>query len=74
MTDEIEREVNNASEESLKTGRPTIDVSQLPELPPPESRMWSEGRRTGRLRSVGCGCALVSLVGTMVTAYLGLRQ
>lgn len=34
---------------------------------------WAGDRRSGRWRGIGCGCALVVLVGVIVMAYVGLK-
>ena len=74
MKNEFGRDGVRVSEEVPGAGRPVIDPSQLPELPPPDSRAWRGSSNSGPWRGVGCGCALLILIASIITAYTGLRQ
>jgi len=74
MSDESKLEPTRTSEVSPQPEKPVIDVSKLPSMPPAGSKAWQGGRKSDRLRGVGCGCGLVILIAAIVTAYLGLRQ
>ncbi len=74
MSTEPKPEPTRSVDGSLQGEKPPIDVSKLPSLPPTGSKAWQGSQRAGRLRAVGCGCALLILIAAIVTAYVSLRQ
>jgi len=74
MNDELRSGAIQPAEGSTDHGTSEIDVSKLPSLPPAGSKAWQGSQRAGRLRVVGCGCALLILIAAIVTAYVSLRQ
>lgn len=55
------------------TGKPEIDVSLLPSLPPSNSATWGHPR-TGRWKAMGCGCSAMILIFIGITLYFGLKD
>jgi len=56
MNDSSKSGLNPGIEDLIPTQRQEIDLSLLPDLPPPEFRVWGRSRHGGRARWFGCGC------------------
>jgi len=54
-------------------GKPEIDVSLLPSLPPSNSATWGHSR-AGRWKVMGCGCSAMILIFIGISLYLGLKD
>ena len=74
MSDQSKQEPIQLSDDSARPERTEIDISQLPALPPPGSKVWGRSRGGGRARWLGCGCGVIILIAAIVTAYLSLRK
>jgi hypothetical protein len=74
MNDSSKSGPNPEIEDQIPTQRQEIDISRLPDLPPPDSRVWGRSRHGGRARWFGCGCGLVLLGAGILIAYLSLRD
>jgi hypothetical protein len=74
MNDSSKSGPNPEAEDLIPTQKQEIDISRLPDLPPPESRVWGRSRYGGRARWFGCGCGLVLLAAGILIAYFSLRD
>lgn len=58
---------------SPETGKPEIDISLPPSLPPSNSSKWSHSRM-GRWKAMGCGCSIIILIFIGLSIYYGLKD
>ena len=65
--------VTAAGPVSPLTGKAEVDLSRLPELPPPESPAWGRSRK-GLWKAVGCGCSTLIVILAGIAIYYSLRE